>query len=116
MGASRYRATESFSTRRQGQDIRVNEGDLVAGNSPLRRDRPEAFEPAEFPDQATRIDPSEHTAEEVRKHLENATDAERAAVLDLERRGKRRKSVLEADGGERTERVEPEPAQEDTTA
>lgn len=45
-------------------------------------------------DIAVPFDPAEHDVAAVQKHLETADDAERTRVLDAERGGKARKSLL----------------------
>lgn len=40
------------------------------------------------------FDPSDHTVDEVKAHLENADDAERERVLDAEKAGKARTSLI----------------------
>lgn len=45
----------------------------------------------------TGADPGEHTVDEVTVHLETADDAERARVLEAERAGKARKTILGED-------------------
>lgn len=42
----------------------------------------------------TDFDPGEHTVDEVQAHLKDASDAERARVLELERDGKGRSGIL----------------------
>lgn len=47
-------------------------------------------------DGVTDFDPGQHTADEVLKHLKDASDAEKARVLALETDGKGRSTILNA--------------------
>ena len=53
-----------------------------------------------------RFDPSEHTADEVKAELEQASEEEKAQIAAAEMAGKNRKSVLAASGVEEGERLD----------
>lgn len=49
---------------------------------------------------ADEFDPNEHTADEVKAELEEATEEEKDVIVASERKGKARKSVLKAAGAD----------------
>lgn len=67
----------------------------VAADTPTRVEQERADESAAFL-AATQFDPNAHPVDEVVAHIETADEAEARRVLEAEKSGKARKTVIEA--------------------
>jgi hypothetical protein len=94
MGASRYVATQDVT---YGDGLSIERGTLVVASHKAVQAQPDAFAPADFPEQLRQagvlFDPGEHSVDEVRQHLADHPEDE-GRVLRMERNDKARKSLV----------------------